>query len=82
MEETVYKVYWSQVEGGQTKVMSYGFLKLEMTLALRFAEQLRAQQRAGGAISHVVMSCEHPDNTTLMGVAEPNPDYCWKKRRR
>ena len=77
----VYKVYWSQAEGGQSRVMSYGFLKGEMTLALAFTEQLRVQQRTGGSISHIVMSCENPDSVGHQGVDVVGPEYNWKKRR-
>ena len=53
----------------------------EIPDALKMCEALRQRRAAGEKISHIVMSSEIDDCTSLTGVAAPAPDYHWRKRR-
>jgi hypothetical protein len=53
-----------------------------MGAAMSFMEVLRSRQRAGEGIRFIAMSSEHPDSVGHPGVADPSPDYDWKKRRK
>ena len=53
----------------------------EIPSALKLCESLRQRRAAGEKISHIVMSSEIDDCTSKDGVAEPSPDYHWRKRR-
>jgi hypothetical protein len=44
-------------------------------------EALRSRQRQGEAVCFVAMASENPDSVGHAGVADPSPDYNWKKRR-
>ncbi|WP_292932914.1 hypothetical protein [Noviherbaspirillum sp.] len=78
----MYMVYWTQVENEQTMPHSQGFPSEDMSGALKFMEALRTRQRAGEPVCFVTMCSEHPDSVGFPGVAEPHPDYSWKKRRK
>ena len=78
MNDTVYKVYWSQVEGDQMTSKFKDFDKDGMTAALKYMETLRGDR----GIRFISMSVENPDSVGKQGVDEVNPDtYDWKKRR-
>lgn len=83
MKDTVYKVYWSDVKGQVMTPQSSNFDKNQMGMALKFCESLREIQRLTGTIRFITMVSEHPDCTSLSGVAEVDPEtYDWKKRRK
>ena len=69
------RVYWTNDLGAQSQDFP------DIGLALKHTEALRARQRAGEDLTHVVMSVVNSDCTSLTGVAAPSPDYNWKKRR-
>ena len=74
---TVYKVYWSQVEGDHPVSKFADFGKEDMTAALNFMETLRNDVE-----NHFIsMAVENPDSVGKQGVDVTGPDYCWKKRR-
>jgi hypothetical protein len=74
----MFKVYWT--EGTTPRDEAFGSDK--MREALQLCEALRQRRGAGEKISFITMCSENlPGNTTLEGVAEPSPDYDWKKRR-
>jgi len=78
----MYMVYWST--GGEEGWLpqSRGFPSEDMVGAMKFMEELRARQRDGEAIAFVVLSSENPHSVGKPGVADPDPEYSWKKRRR
>ncbi|NEX63564.1 hypothetical protein [Noviherbaspirillum galbum] len=82
----MYMVYWTEYddggEGGHAVAHGRSFGSEEMGAALKFMEELRARQRDGERICFVAMSSENPDSVGKPGVADPSPDYDWKKRRR
>lgn len=78
----MYMVYWTVIDNGVKKPHAREFNSDEMMAAIKFMEALRTRQRAGEGICFVTMSSEHPDSVGHPGVAEPGPDYSWKKRRR
>jgi len=61
--------------------MFVDFNKDEMTSALKFAEELRKDQREGNGVRHVSISCENTDSVGHPGVDVTGPEYNWKKRR-
>ncbi|WP_420799619.1 hypothetical protein [Noviherbaspirillum saxi] len=75
-------VYWTEVEDGAASARGREFASDDMSMAMKFMEELRARQRAGESICFVAMSSENPDSVGHPGVADPSPDYNWKKRRR
>lgn len=78
----MFVVYWAIMdEAGDRIPCMKEFETDEMTVALKFMEMLRAQQRAGVDISHVTMSSENPNSVGNPGVAEVNADYSWTMRR-
>ncbi len=78
----MYMVYWTEHENGSAQAHGRQFDTSEMSAALQFMETLRTRQRAGEAVSFVTMSSEHPHSVGHAGVADPHPDYNWKKRRK
>jgi len=78
----MYMVYWTEGENNSTQAHGRQFDTSEMSAALQFMETLRTRQRAGEAVSFVTMSSEHPHSVGHAGVADPHPDYNWKKRRK
>lgn len=78
----MYMVYWTEynADGGLTQAQP--FESSQMGAALHFMEQLRIRQRAGEAIRFVTMCSENPNAVGHAGVADPSPDYNWKKRRK
>ena len=52
-----------------------------MADALSFAETLRRRRSSGESVSFVTLCSENPNSVGLPGVADPRPDYAWKKRR-
>lgn len=78
----MYMVYWTEIERGTPRAHGRSFDTREMGAALQFMEALRGRQRAGEAVSFVTMSSEHPHSVGHPGVADPHPDYNWKKRRK
>ncbi len=78
----MYMVYWTEAEGGEHSTLSRLFASDQMSAALAFMEELRTRQRAGEAVCFVTMCSENPHSVGHPGVADPAPDYNWKKRRR
>ena len=79
---TVHRVYWTEEDShhnGQT--CSRDFDSEHMTDSLKFCEKLRRHRKDGKAISHVCLSSEIVECTSLPGVDVTGPDYNWKKRR-
>lgn len=74
----MFMVYW--MEG--SAVCGQPFPSDQMSDALAFMEQLRAQQRTGEPLGFITMCSENPDSVGHPGVTDPAPDYNWKKRRR
>jgi len=72
---TVHRIYWT--EGDLSNFESFE----EIDKALKLCEKLRQDRIAGRSISFIAMSSENPDATHLDGVAAPNSDYEWEKRR-
>jgi hypothetical protein len=78
----MYMVYWTIVESDVNTAHGKAFDSHDMSAALQFMEALRTRQRGGESVCFVTMSSENPDSVGHPGVAEPSPDYDWKKRRR
>lgn len=72
---TTHRIYWCE-----ENVPAFAD-HTEIPEALKLCEQLRNRRAGGEKISHIVMSSEIDDCTSLSGVAEPSPDYNWRKRR-
>ena len=68
----MYKVYWTDDFG-----TVFGEVYADMTQALKVTQALRNEN----CYKFISMVSENPDNVTKMGVADPSPDYNWKKRR-
>ena len=77
----MFMVYWVQTHDEGCTPQCRAFDTEAMTAALQFTEVLRKQQREQGGIAHVTLSSENPHSAGLPGVADPAPDYNWKKRR-
>lgn len=71
-------VYWLREESGP-QAASFG--ADELSVALKFAESLRAMRRDGKAISHICIQSEMPESVGQAGVSDPAKDYAWSKRR-
>lgn len=78
----MYMVYWTEVDAEKSTAHGRAFDAEELRAAMQCMEQLRARQRAGEAIGFITMSSENPNAVGHAGVADPSPDYNWKKRRR
>jgi hypothetical protein len=78
----MYMVYWTAVENGASTAHGRKFLSDEMSAAMKFMEELRTRQREGEDVCFVTMSSENPDSVGHPGVADPDPGYSWKKRRK
>lgn len=78
----MYMVYWTESDDGADSAHGQRFASDRMVDALKFMEALRVRQRDGEAIRFIAMSSENPDSVGHPGVADPAPDYNWKKRRR
>jgi hypothetical protein len=78
----MYMVYWTQVEEGAATAHGREFDSSDMSGAMQFMEALRTRQRNGEGICFITMSSENPHSVGHPGVADPDPDYSWKKRRR
>lgn len=78
----MYMVYWTVIENGESAAKAEPFGSHDMAGAMRLMEDLRIRQRSGEAIHFIALSSENPDSVGPPGVAEPGPDYHWKKRRR
>jgi len=74
----VYKVYWTDKGCPQSE----NFNANEMSEALKFCERLRAVKEEDGTTSYsfITLVAEDP-NCVSNGVAAPNSDYSWEKRR-
>lgn len=77
----MYMVYWSAIEAEGTVPYSREFASSQMGDAMKFTEMLRTRQRAGEPLRFITMCSENPNVVGNPGVADPNPDYNWKKRR-
>jgi hypothetical protein len=77
----MYMVYWTTVEGENSRPHAKPYDTGEMLAAMQFMEQLRTRQRAGEGVRFVTMSSEHPDSVGHPGVDVTGPGYKWKKRR-
>ncbi|WP_420475510.1 hypothetical protein [Noviherbaspirillum sp. ST9] len=78
----MYMVYWTEVDDGSAEAKSRDFPSTDMSAAMQFMEALRKRQREGEGVCFVTMCAENPDSVGHPGVADPSPDYNWKKRRR
>lgn len=78
----MYMVYWTVLENDASTAHGRSFDSDDMGAALKFMEALRTRQRAGEPVCFVTMASENPHAVGHPGVADPNPDYHWKKRRR
>jgi hypothetical protein len=78
----MYMVYWTTTDEDKSVAHGRSFASEEMSAALKFMEELRTRQREGERLCFVTMSSENPDSVGPPGVADPSPDYNWKKRRR
>jgi hypothetical protein len=78
----MYMVYWTEYDDDHAVAHGRSFSSEEMGAALKFMEELRTRHREGERIGFVAMSSENPDSVGHPGVADPSPDYNWKKRRR
>jgi len=80
----MFMVYWTEQEEARQKL----FEGAEMSLALKWMEDLRSRQRNEGKIGFITMSSEIPECVTRLGVdavvngkTPDGNDYTWKKRR-
>ncbi len=71
----MFMVYWIEGDGDESAVRGHAFPNDQMSAALAFMEQLRAQQRAGEPLGFITMCSENPDSVRHPGVADPAPDY-------
>lgn len=78
----MFMVYWRYDDGKVITPHAKPFAASEMESAMHFMEQLRIRKRAGVAVGFITMCSENPDVVGRAGVADPAPDYNWKKRRR
>lgn len=78
----MYMVYWTELKDGSASPHGRGFDSIEMSDAMKFMETLRTLQRAGDGICFITMASENPHSVGHPGVADPAPDYDWKKRRK
>ena len=78
----MYMVYWTEVGDGTAEPKSRDFASTEMSEAMQFMEGLRKRQREGDDVCFITMCSENPNSVGHPGVADPDPDYNWKKRRR
>lgn len=77
----MYMIYWSETVNGAWVPHAQSFPSDALAEALRFAESQRQRQRAGEAVAFVTLCSENPDSVGPPGVADPPPDYSWRKRR-
>lgn len=78
----MYMVYWTEFDDDHVVAHGRSFDSDDMSVALKFMEELRIRQRTGERVCFVAMASENPDSVGRPGVADPSPDYNWKKRRR
>lgn len=78
----MYMIYWTVMETDTRTHHAREFAEDDLRSALQFMESLRAQQRAGESVGFITMCSENPNAVGPAGVADPAPDYQWKKRRR
>jgi hypothetical protein len=78
----MFMVYWTELEGEKNIPHAKLFSTTDMSAAMHYLEQLRIRQRGGESISFITMCSENPHSVGPAGVADPAPDYNWKKRRR
>jgi hypothetical protein len=78
----MYMVYWTVMDQAGPVVQAREFASSDMGAAMHFMEQLRMRHRAGEAIHFITMCAENPHAVGRLGVADPAPDYNWKKRRK
>lgn len=76
-------VFWRQVDPSDGWVRSEmkEFNANELSIALKFAEELRSRRKAGEQISHVCLQSEMVESVGQAGVSDPSKDYAWYKRR-
>lgn len=82
MNKSEYIVYYS------TETEPLSFSTSDMSVALKFAEDLRRQRKEGLKISHITLSAEDSNQVGQNGVASvensktpDGVDYSWVKRR-
>lgn len=80
--DDMYMVYWTLIDAEAKTPCCKEFDSEEMSAAMTFMEELRTRQRNGEGIAFITMSSENPNSVGPPGVADPGPDYAWKKRRR
>jgi hypothetical protein len=78
----MYMVYWTELDDGTATPHCREFDSHDMSAAMRFMEALRARQRNDEGVCFITMSSENPHSVGHPGVADPHPDYNWKKRRK
>ncbi|TFY98425.1 hypothetical protein EZ216_16615 [Ramlibacter humi] len=71
----------SDSEAGPVRALHEVFPPDQLGEALKFAESLRAQRRAGEPISHVAIQSELQESVGQAGVSDPSRDYAHYKRR-
>lgn len=77
----MYMVYWTEIKEESATAHGREFASSDMSAALKFMEELRTRQRLGEEVCFVTMSSENPNSVGHPGVADPDADYNWKKRR-
>lgn len=77
----MYMVYWSEAHETGLTPHAQSFASGAMRDALRLTETLRQRQLAGEPVSFVTLCSENPNAVGRAGVADPPPDYEWRKRR-
>ena len=79
--DTVYRVYWSEVQGDTLISRADDFPAGQISAAIKHTEALRKVQREDGTIRFITMVSEDPNSVGHPGAAWAGPDYDWKKRR-
>jgi len=80
--QPMYMVYWTELTDQLQTPAQALFPASALRAALQFMEELRQRQRAGEAVSFIVMASENPDSVGHAGAADPAADYKWMKRRK
>ena len=75
-------IYWSERQEDGNFIPKSELIAGELLApAISSMEQLRIRQRTDGSVNHICMSAENPNSVGLSGVASPDPNYNWTKRR-
>lgn len=74
-------VFWLAEGEHAPRACFRSFGQEDLTPALQFAQQLRAERAAGAPLSHVCIQSELPHSVGRAGVSDPDPGYAHYKRR-